>query len=102
MRSFNILLIKKSNPPYTADFGYCLDSGINYHDLWLDNKPAYQYKPPPNCSFDHQDGCSYLDDLFTEDFVNTINNHDVKNPLFAILSTHEAHTPLYSRNECKY
>lgn len=66
----------------------------NHVDLWEDNAPAYNLTNPSSCSWAHQDGCVYEDDLFTDRVLDEVNSHDAAQPLFYYWAMHATHTPL--------
>ena len=84
----------KSGNPYTPNFGLCIQDeenpdfmNFNYLDFFKDDLPAFEYEPASTCR--------PCDDIFVEEAIATINNHDPEGkPLFLTLSPHSLHTPL--------
>ena len=53
-----------------------------------------KYEPAPTCSGANQNGCTQCDDIFLQEAISTIREHDTSKPLFVTFSPHSLHTPL--------
>lgn len=83
--------------------GLCNPDNLTVWDLWLDEQPAYKYKPASYCAYNNQaKDCLYEDELFVNEALAYITKYAKTtpksqrrdNPLFLMLATHSIHTPL--------
>eukprot|EP00611_Tribonema_gayanum_P006377 TRINITY_DN15679_c0_g1_i1.p1 TRINITY_DN15679_c0_g1~~TRINITY_DN15679_c0_g1_i1.p1 ORF type:complete len:410 (-),score=31.52 TRINITY_DN15679_c0_g1_i1:415-1524(-) len=74
-------------------------TGVSLIDLWEDDGPAVNYKPPKRCTSATQNGCEYEDSLFEARVSQTIQFHDQDQPLFLVWATHAVHSPLAPVND---